>query len=250
MIILLILCDAKISQHVLGPQSPININSSTNDDNSVVVKWDADNLTGIAKLFKIHVTYENTIYEEVSGCDYALKKSSTFETMNSQTVLTHLEPFSRYSLRIVASNDFGHSEPSKKYFFNTKPSPASPPRNVAIAFASNNDNEMLISGTLRWDAPCKLNGPFSLYTIALKGTKTGFDDQSIKEATSFQNLTVMNLKRGFNYEAKVQAVNQGHQGNFGASERFFFTAPSGSKFDDVLVFFSHLCQKFLFLSSS
>lgn len=217
---------AIIFQHILGPQPPININALANDNGSVIVKWDADNLTGFSKLFKIHVTYENTIYEEISGCDYLLKKTSVVESTDNQTEITNLEPFSKYSVRIFASNDFGFSEPSKKHFFNTKPSSASAPRKITIQFASKSEDGTKISGTLSWKAPCKLNGLFSLYTIALKGSKAGFSDQSIKEASSFQNFTIRNLRRGFNYEAKVQAVNKEF---FGASETIFFTAPSGSK---------------------
>lgn len=235
-----------VFQHIVGPQPPININALANDNGSVIIKWDADNLTGFTKLFKIHVTYENKIYEEISGCEYSLKKTSVVESTNNQTEIRNLEPFSRYSVRIFASNDFGHSEPSKKLFFNTKPSSASAPRKISIQFSSKSDDETKISGTLSWNAPCKLNGPFSLYTIALKGSKTGFSDQSIKEASSFQNLTIKNLKRGFNYESKVQAVNQEF---FGASETFFFTAPSGSKLKDKRELLLLFIIKFIVLSS-
>ena len=211
----------------LGPQPPMDIIISVNEDNSIVAQWTADNSTGYAKLFKIYVTFEKTIYEIPPGCDIPPKKTKIYEQPETNIELINLEPFSKYSLKIVAVNDYGVSSHSKKQFFNTKPSPSSPPRDISMEFIDNRKDTENISITLKWNPPCNLNGFFSIYTISLKGRRSGCSDHIITEASSYENLTVYNLKQGYNYNVKIQASSSGFTG---LTESFFFTATSGSKF--------------------
>lgn len=196
------------------------------------MQWTADNSTGYANLFKVYVTFENTIYENLPGCDFPTKKTATYERYETYIELTYLAPFSRYSVRVIAANNYGVSSHSKKQFFNTQPSTSSSPRFISIEFIDDNNEALSLSGVLRWAPPCKLNGLFSLYTVSLKGSRLGYDDHSITQASSYQSLTVNELKRGYKYDVKVQAISSGFTGQ---SEKFHFTAPSGSKFKALMV---------------
>lgn len=217
----------------LGPQPPIDISTTVYENNSIVVDWTPDNSTGYAKLFKVYVTFENTIYETPLDCDSHQKKTMIFEVSGTHIEAENLEPFSRYSLRIVAVNDFGISGHSKKHFFNTKPSPPSAPRDISIDLDDINNGGLTVSGTLKWSQPCHLNGLFSLYTITLKGSNPiNPDEHSLVEASSIQNLKLGILKRGYQYDVKVQALSSGFVGDSGI---FSFDVPSGSK----LNYFEH-----------
>lgn len=211
---------------ISGPQPPVDILTTVHENNSIVVQWTADNSTGYAKLFKIHLTFENSIYEKPLGCENSFKRTMILETHGTSIELTNLEPFSKYSLKLVAVNNYGVSD-KKKVFFNTKPSSSSPPRGIAIEFIDNeNEESSILNGVLKWLLPCKLNGLFSLYTITLKGNRPGYSEHSITEASSYPHIEIRNLKRGYNYEAKVQTLSSGFTG---LAEKFHFTVPSGSK---------------------
>lgn len=213
---------------ILGPQAPFNIIVSVDDDNTVTAEWSSDDSTGLAKLFKVHLKFEDTIYEVADECEIEVRNVQVIETTTTRIEHVKLEAFSKYSLRVVAANDYGESGFSKKFVFNTKPSNASAPRDIMITSFKllNPVDDFGVTGDLKWKAPCKLNGLFSLYTISLKGNRTGLPDHSLTEASSFPNLTIPYLRRGFEYDVKVQVISSGLTGEVG---KFTFVAPSGSE---------------------
>lgn len=209
----------------LGPQSPTDLEIVENYSNAANIKWKADHSAGAAEKFKVHVSFEATNYERIDGCEEKLQKRFVFETKDSEINVTSIQPFSKYSVRVTAENDYGVSDPSKKFFFSTKPGPASPPRDPSVTFIPSNNNS-IISAILRWKTPCQLNGHFSLYTITLKGYKNGFKNHVYTEATSFQQLKLDDIKRGYNYEARIQTLASQLPGNH---VKMSFRAPSGRK---------------------
>lgn len=203
-----------------------------NNDNSITIQWSVDNSTGIANSFKVHLKFEDTIYEVADGCEQEVRKDQIIETKEARLELSNLEAFSKYSLKVIAENDYGVSDFSKKHLFTTKPSNASSPRDISVfSFKPKERDEFGVIADLRWKAPCKLNGIFSFYITKLKESRVGYPDLSVTEASSFRNLTIPYLKRGFSYEVRVQAVTSGFTtGEFG---KFIFVAPSGSEFDFI-----------------
>lgn len=186
----------------------------------------ADNSTGFAKTFKVHLTFENSIYETQNGCDPVQKKKMSFETDESRIQLRNLEPYSQYSVKIESHSEYGISDPSRKHSFTTHPGKASAPRDIFIDFTPHDDNSSLVIGTLTWSPPCYINGRFDLYTVSLKGNRENFPEDSRIEASFDQNITFDDLRRGFEYEFRIQAVNE-KQG--GKMEKLLFKTPSGSK---------------------
>lgn len=187
--------------------------------------WEADNSTGIAKYFSVEVEYVAPIFE-LGECEAFAGHSRIYASSESSINLRSLEPFSNYSVRVSSQNDYGKSNMSQKYFIVSKSSAPSSPRNISINFQRNNEDDSKVVGVLQWKAPCRLNGLFSLYTISLKGSRVGFDDHSSTDAASYQNFTYKNLRRGYEYEVKIQARNSESPGEI---SKFNFTTPSGSK---------------------
>lgn len=209
----------------LGPQPPTDLEIVETYSSAASIKWKADHSAGTAEKFKVHVSFEATNYERIDGCEEKLQKRFVFVSKDAEFNVTAIQPFTKYSVRVTAENDYGVSDPSKKIFFSTKPSPASPPRDPSITFTSNNNNSV-ISAILRWKTPCQLNGLFSLYTITLKGHKIGFKNHVHTEASSFQHLKLDDIKRGYNYEARIQTVASQLPGKH---VKMSFKAPSGRK---------------------
>lgn len=209
---------------ILGPQAP-KLSLLSSGENSAVVQWTTDNSTGIAKTFKLYVTFDSTIYETVANCEENFQKKFSHVTTDSSINITSLQPFSTYTVKIRAENDYGISDSSKKLSLTTRPSTPSPPRDPSISFIPSTNNHV-ISAVLKWKAPCKLNGLFSLFTVALKGVKFGFNDHILREATSYHYLNLKDLKRGYKYEAKIQAIASDFPGEH---LNFVFKTPSGSE---------------------
>ena len=197
------------------------------DSGDVRLDWDVDESTGIAEKFKVYLNFEETIYEQEEDCEDNFQKQFVLTTSTPSINITNVQPFLKYSARITAENPYGISDRSNKVLFNTGPSIASPPRHPSISFIPDSDN-FKISAILNWSAPCKLNGLFSIYTISLQGSKIGFEDHLIgTEGTSYSYLNLKDLKRGYDYEAKIQAGTDGYSGE---PLKFAFKAPSGSEF--------------------
>ena len=191
------------------------------------MKWLPDNTTGFAKLFKVHLTFESTIYETVAGCESVKKKKITEETSESEILLKNLQPYSYYSVRIESQNSYGISEQTKKHSIRTHSASPSPPMEISIEFNANNESEVLVTGNLKWSPPCHPNGIIEFYTTKLTGKRDGYSEHSRNEVSFATNFTFSDLKRGYEYEFEVKAKNSE---SFGKSQKFSFKAPSGSKF--------------------
>lgn len=189
--------------------------------------WSADNSTGLADKFKVFLKLEASFDENSpEDCNSPSLSESALYPSEAKISLKNLQNFSKYSVRVASLNAYGVSDLGKTLYINTKPAAPSPPRYLSIIFDFSISDEAKVLGILKWNQPCSLNGKFSLYIISLHGSRPGLEDHSIKKATSFQNITLDDLRRGYRYEAKVKAVNLDFQGAF---ETFSFTAPSGSK---------------------
>lgn len=215
-----------ISFAILGPQAPTDVSITISENNTVELKWIADDSTGLADVFKVHLTLENIFYPRSPECSYEIGKSFVLDAFESSLKLSNLEALSSYSVKVSAHNDYGASSSSKKQTFMTKALPPAPPTDIAVSFIMNTD-ESKISGILKWKDPCKLNTQISFYTITFKGTRSGYASHSSTNASSFRNITLNDLKRGFDYEIGVQAVNSDFPGEVA---RFTFKTPSGSEF--------------------
>lgn len=192
--------------------------------------WSADNSTGLANKFKVVLTLESSFDENIpNDCNFPIGVESISYSTETKMNLTNLQNFSKYSVRVAAMNDYGVSDLSKKLYVNTRPAAPSSPRDLSISFDSSITDERKVLGILKWASPCRLNGKFSLYIISIIGIRRGLDKHSIKKATSFQNITLDDLRRGYRYEAKVNAINLDFPGAF---ETFSFNAPSGSKLSE------------------
>jgi Fibronectin type III domain len=194
----------------------------------VDLEWVADNSTGFAKTFKVHVTFENSIYEMVEGCDLVQKKKMSFEATESRLHLTNLEPYSQYSVKIESQSEYGISDPSRKHSFTTKLSEPSPPRDVYIDFSPDDFNQSLIVGTVNWSPPCHPNGRIEFYTIKLNGRRGSSSDIARTEVSFETNFSFIDLRRGFKYEFEVKAKNAEF---YGEATKFSFKTPSGGKFE-------------------
>lgn len=172
------------------------------------------------------MTYIAPLFEIGEGCDEVVHSSEMYEVKESKIRLPNLEPFSNYSVGVSSLNDYGTSNMSHKFLIISQSSAPTSPRNISIDFLQHDTDDKKIIGVLRWEAPCKLNGLFSLYMIKLKGSRVGFSSDISSDATTYPRFTYNNFKRGYSYEVTVQAINSKSFGVIGKIE--FFT-PSGSK---------------------
>lgn len=227
----------------LAPQPPFDLRFSYNQDGSIAADWLADESTGVANLFRLHLTLENVLFEQLCDHDSSTGITKVLTTSERTMDLKDLTPLARYSLRVTSENDYGSSDFSQQLDFDTRPSPPSPPRDISIEFAARPDDDSKVDGVLRWKAPCNRNGNFSNYVVALIGRSEEF---SVSEATNSEEMTLRDLKRGFKYDVMIQANNSDFAG---VASQLSFVAPSGSKSSidpPILLFLSFL--KFQFRS--
>lgn len=214
---------------VLAPRPPIDVRLTANDGRSVEVAWDVDESTGLAKLFKVYLTFEGTNYEEVADCENLVATVSVNETSDRHLHLQNFEPYSRYSLEVSSENEFGISNRSEKLKLNTRSANPSPPREISVKMIPNDFDDSKVSAVIEWKPPCRPAGVIELYSISWQGSRKGFEGHSKVGASSFLNYTTDDLRRGYNYEVKVKAFNS--EKFSGEVEKLSFTAPSGSEFD-------------------
>lgn len=211
--------------HFLAPQPPRDLRYSENEDGSIAVDWQVDDSTGIAELFNVHVTL-NELSSDICDDDSSTERSKTLQTKEKFYELQNLKPFSRYSIRITAKNEFGFSEFSEALEFDTNPSKPSPIREFSIVFESTG-NDSQVDGILIWKAPCNLNGIFSSYAINVTGKKGKFEEVLSDELTESENITLSGLDRGTELSITIQANNEGVDGE---PVNFLFFTPSGREF--------------------
>jgi hypothetical protein len=212
--------------HFLAPQPPTNITSEIYANNSAKLRWVADDSTGIANLFRVQATFEKTIYEPVDGCEPVQRKKLNLEIAEAEALLEDLEPYSIYSVKLESQNNYGISDPSKRFSFRTKTAEPSTPRDFSVEFSDSSSGN-LVDGTVTWKEPCHPNGRVEFYSIKLIGSRAGIEDEEQrKNMTGERSITFVGLRRGFNYELHVKARNRE---TFGKAKKFSFKAPSGSE---------------------
>lgn len=214
--------------YLLAPQPPDEIRALAGD-NDVEVKWKANNSTGYADYYHIHVKFVKFLYDFGRNCDKKVKNVTVEEATELSKKLTKLMPFSQYALKILATNSFGSSNFSDEILFNTNPSSPSAPRNPKVRLQVNDNST--ISAFLTWEPPCMMNGKFSLYTITMNGQRKTSGSDKRTEACTTEEFEFHNLESGFKYDVEIQAVNQkqGSSQIFGKVAKFSFETPSGSK---------------------
>ncbi|CRK94349.1 CLUMA_CG007863, isoform A [Clunio marinus] len=201
-----------------APQTPFNIRSTVNDEKkSVDLEWDVDNSTSTPNFYRIIINFEETLNEKVENCLNNFRKGFMIQSSRTFTEVSGLESYSKYHVKIAAINNFGTSEFSDKYFFETGVTVPSAPTNVSFGFLDNNVDDSTVTAVLRWDPPCKLNGPFSHYLITIMGIKSGKIVYSKTVSSSVPNVTFDDLKIDAVYEVNVRAANS----KFTSKARYF-----------------------------
>ncbi|KAG5684087.1 hypothetical protein PVAND_013336 [Polypedilum vanderplanki] len=207
-----------------SPQAPNNLKVSLLANNSIDVTWQANNLTGFADYYKIHVILHKTLFTIDDDCQKIFRNVTIIESSSEQEIISNLLPHSNYKIKILAVNKYGKGNFSEEAHFTTLPSKPTKPRDVKINYEHNEGNENL-KAEITWKPPCFMNGIFTLYTIKINGHRNGLKNHVETKATSNPKLMIDDLKLGYNYEVEIQAVNQNNI--YGDVLKHKFIAPSG-----------------------
>ncbi|XP_041854149.1 phosphatidylinositol phosphatase PTPRQ [Melanotaenia boesemani] len=120
-------------------------------------------------------------------------------------LITDLEKYTGYRLRVAASTAVGESSLSEEddiFVYTLEDEPDSPPENLTVVESSPS------TATLTWSAPEKANGLIQYYEVL-------YDNESYSALfnTTLNRITLVNLKPFSNYNISVRAYTRYGYGN-------------------------------------
>ncbi|XP_033940418.1 phosphatidylinositol phosphatase PTPRQ [Pseudochaenichthys georgianus] len=176
------------------PSSVLEVSYQNISSTSILVSW-APPLNPNGRITHY------TVYGLKLHSDQALKWS----TDATSILITDLEKYTGYKLRVAASTAVGESSLSEEddiFVFTLEDEPDSPPVNLTVVATSP------LAATLAWSAPEQANGMIQYYEVQ-------YENESYSELlnTSSNTATLMNLKPFSYYNVTVRAYTRYGHGN-------------------------------------
>uniref|UniRef100_A0A3Q3J6A3 Uncharacterized protein n=1 Tax=Monopterus albus TaxID=43700 RepID=A0A3Q3J6A3_MONAL len=141
----------------------------------------------------------------VYGLNLQSNKSQQWVTNSTSILITALDKYTRYKLRVAASTAVGESLLSEKddiFVFTLEDEPDSPPVNLTVVDSRPSTT------TLTWSAPEKANGVIQRYEVLYMN-----HSHSALINTSSNRVVLMNLKPFSYYNVSVRAYTRYGHGN-------------------------------------
>ncbi|KAM7414498.1 hypothetical protein PAMA_019354 [Pampus argenteus] len=145
------------------------------------------------------------IHYTVYGLKMHSNQALKWVTNTTTILITDLEKYTGYKLRVAASTAVGESSLSEEddmFVFTLEDEPDSPPVNLTVIDSSPS------TATLAWSAPEKANGVIQYYTVLYEN-----ELHSAFKNTSSNRVTLMNLKPFSYYNVSVMAYTRYGNGN-------------------------------------
>ncbi|KAK1887415.1 Phosphatidylinositol phosphatase PTPRQ [Dissostichus eleginoides] len=176
------------------PSSVLEVSYQNISSTSILVSW-APPLNPNGRITHY------TVYGLKLHSDQALKWS----TNATSILITDLDKYTGYKLRVAASTAVGESSLSEEddiFVFTLEDEPDSPPVNLTVVATSP------LAATLAWSAPEQANGMIQYYEVQ-------YENESYSELlnTSSNTATLMNLKPFSYYNVTVRAYTRYGHGN-------------------------------------
>ncbi|XP_010783145.1 phosphatidylinositol phosphatase PTPRQ isoform X2 [Notothenia coriiceps] len=176
------------------PSSVLEVSYQNISSTSILVSW-APPLNPNGRITHY------TVYGLKLHSDQALKWS----TDATSILITDLDKYTGYKLRVAASTAVGESSLSEDddiFVFTLEDEPDSPPVNLTVVATSP------LAATLAWSAPEQANGMIQYYEVQ-------YENESYSELlnTSSNTATLMNLKPFSYYNVTVKAYTRYGHGN-------------------------------------
>ncbi|XP_063754724.1 phosphatidylinositol phosphatase PTPRQ [Eleginops maclovinus] len=176
------------------PSSVLEVSYQNISSTSILVNW-APPLNPNGRITHY------TVYGLKLHSDQALKWS----TDTTSILITDLDKYTGYKLRVAASTAVGESALSEEddiFVFTLEDEPDSPPVNLTLVATSP------LATTLAWSAPEQANGMIQYYEVQ-------YENESYSELlnTSSNTATLMNLKPFSYYNVTVRAYTRYGHGN-------------------------------------
>nr|XP_046251054.1 phosphatidylinositol phosphatase PTPRQ isoform X3 [Scatophagus argus] len=176
------------------PSSVLDVSYQNISSTSILVSW-------VPPLNPNGWITHYTVYGLRLHSNQALK----WDTNSTSILITDLEKYTAYKLRVAASTAVGESSLSEEddiFVFTLEDEPDSPPVNLTVDDASSS------TITLSWSAPEKANGVIQYYEVLYEN-----ESHSAMMNTSSNRVTLINLKPFSYYNVSVRAYTRYGYGN-------------------------------------
>ncbi|XP_029289790.1 phosphatidylinositol phosphatase PTPRQ [Cottoperca gobio] len=176
------------------PSSVLEVSYQNISSTSILVNW-------VPPLNPNGRITHYSVYGLKLHSDQALK----WVTDTTSTLITDLDKYTGYKIRVAASTAVGESSLSEEddiFVFTLEDEPDSPPVNLTVVETSP------ITATLAWSAPEQANGMIQYYEVL-------YENESYSELmnSSSNTTTLMNLKPFSYYNVTVRAYTRYGHGN-------------------------------------
>ncbi|KAF7670333.1 hypothetical protein LDENG_00018790 [Lucifuga dentata] len=175
------------------PSSVLDVSYKNISSTSILMSWMPPlNPNGLITHYTIYALHQN---------NQVLQWIST----NTSILITGLDKYTAYKLRVAASTAVGESSLSAEddvFVLTLEDEPESPPKDLHV------ENTTPSSITLGWSAPEKANGVIQQYEVMYEN-----DSYSALMNTSSPSITLMNLKPFSYYNVSVKAYTRYGHGN-------------------------------------
>ncbi|KAF7224525.1 receptor type Q [Nothobranchius furzeri] len=182
----------KTSEQV--PSSVFNVTYQNISSTSIFVSWRPPlNPNGMITHYTIYSVNLRT------------KEAIKFDTNTTSMMITDLDKYTAYKLRVAASTAVGESSLSEEddvFVYTLEDEPDSPPENLSVLETSSS------TATLTWSAPGKANGVIQYYEVLYENESFS----TVMNVTS-NKATLMNLKPFSYYNVSVKAFTRYGDGN-------------------------------------
>ncbi|XP_051239471.1 phosphatidylinositol phosphatase PTPRQ [Dicentrarchus labrax] len=176
------------------PSSVLDVSYQNITSNSILVSW-------VPPLNPNGLITHYTVYGLKLHSNQALK----WVTNTTSILITDLDKYTGYKLRVAASTAVGESSLSEEddiFVFTLEDEPESPPVNLIV------DETSPSTATLVWSPPEKANGVIQRYEVLYEN-----ESYSALMNTSSNRVTLMNLKPFSYYNVSVRAYTRYGHGN-------------------------------------
>ncbi|XP_032243017.2 tyrosine-protein phosphatase Lar isoform X2 [Nematostella vectensis] len=183
----------------VGKPGPITLNVNVRTQNSLHVQWAVSD-TGQSKIMHFTLKYKLT------GPKTSWVTLPILQAKISKYVVKELEPFTSYTLRLTATNEYFTSEPVDVTTMTTEAA-SSEPRDIVV-FPVNNS-----AVTVKWQEPAKINAKsLSGYTVLYCRIPEcdGLASEATPRVSVAHNITtavIGSLQAFSNYTVRVKAFN-------------------------------------------